>query len=403
MRAGPVKLRQLMAAMAVATTVMAGAGSVSSTGAGASATPVKIAFVGIESGAYAIPDHNDDIELAIKNINARGGVDGHLFEYASFDTGLTAQQSVTATQQAIDSRPTVIMGYSVDGQVQASATLLRSSGLPVLSLAEGPASLSTVVGVPNLYTLVADGPVMAEAATTAYGDHRYHPKTVGLFHTDDTDSDAEAENAERDLRALGVTHFVVESAADNATDTASQAGAMAAVNVVYEYGFPSVEALFNTQLSQTGYTGPIMGDQSGSTLAASTLNTEAELAHYVFSPYCFPQVLPSPAARTYSSDYAAAYPGSSLTGDPYIYDGVDLVAAAIKKTGGNLTPSALVKAIGRLTYHGACGVYRADAQHGLLHQIELVSLANGFDHPKLAGVYVERPVTRAQLQLLAGV
>jgi branched-chain amino acid transport system substrate-binding protein len=399
-----VKLCHLIASTAAASAALAGASGVVSAAAGASTTPVKIAFVGVESGAYPIPDRNNDLELAVDDVNAAGGVDGHLLEYSTFDTGLTTEQAVTATQQAIAWDPTVIMGYSVDGQVQASASLLRQSGLPVLSVAQGPAALSTIVKVPNLYTVVADGPAMAEAATTTYGYRTYHPTTVGIFSTDDSASDAEARNAQRDLRVLGVRRFIVRSAPDTSTDTTAEARAMRGAGAVYEYGFPSVEAVFNRQLGQSGYTGPILGDQSGTTLVAFGLNTEAELAHYTFSPYCFPQVLASPAAEAYSAGYAAAYPTASpLVADPYIYDAVHLVAAAVARTGGSLSPSALVAAIGRLTYHGACGVYHADRQHGLLHQVELISLGHGFSDPELAGIYVEHPLTRIQLQILAGI
>jgi hypothetical protein len=74
-----------------------------------------------------------------------------------------------------------------------------------------------------------------------------------------------------------------------------------------------------------------------------------------------------------------------------------LLAAAIKKDGGNLSASAINKAILSLTYKGVCGTYHADANHQLLHQITVVSFKNGPTNPNLLATYQEPPVTKAQI------
>jgi len=394
-----VRFRHAIAGFAALVTAASGAVVISASDAGAatSGSAVNIALLDIESGVYAAPGRHNDIQLAINQINAAGGVDGHKFQYTPYDTGLTPQQAVTATQQAVGASPNFILGYSVDDQVQASASLLRQSGIPVLAYAQGPAASSTVAKIPNLYTVVPSL-VMAIEASTSYAVNKYHPKTVGIFHTEDTASNADAVVAQALLKKKGVKSFVVESASDTATDTTQQVIALKNANLIMSFGFPTVEAVLNTQLAQNGYTGPIIGDQSGNFLAAYGLNTPAELANYTFTTYCYPPAYSSPQATSYTSAFEAAYPSANiLTSTAYVYDSVYLMAAAVKSAGGSLTSSKLVSALGKITYKGACGVYHSDANHDLIHQVALITYASNPKQGSLAATYVELPLTKVQL------
>ncbi|MGA7418879.1 MAG: ABC transporter substrate-binding protein [Acidimicrobiales bacterium] len=360
--------------------------------AASSKAPITIAWMSIESGPYATPGANNDMKLAVNQINAKGGIDGHTVQFTPYDANITPQQAVTATQKALGSKPTAIVGYSVDDQIQATAQLLKQSGVPVLSPAQGPAASSNVVHVPSLFTVVPNL-VTAIQGSTSYGFTKFHPKSVGIFHTDDTASNDDAATAQALLRKQGVKNFTVRSASDTATDTTQQALAMKGDDVIYEYGFPTVEAVFNTSLSQNGITSPIMGDQSGNFLAAYGLNKPAELKNYAFTPFCYTAVLPTSQAKAYSSAYTAAYPGQSLqTSTAYVYDAVNMVGAAIKAAGGSLNSSDITKQLEKITYTGACGTYHSDSNHDLMRQVTVVSYANGTNPGTLAATYHLSPV-----------
>ena len=387
--------KHLFGACAAAVAVAGGtlvAGTPSS--AAPTKAPIVIAYMTIETGPYASAGRNNDINLAVKQLNAAGGVDGHKVEYVGYDANITPQQAVTATQQALGTKPTAFIGYSVDDQVQATASLLRRSNIPVIAYAQGPAASSNVVHVSNLYTVVPNL-VNAIQASTKYAVSKYHPTSVGIFHTDDTASNADAATAQGLLKKLGVRKFVVRNASDTATDVTEQALAMKGVSVVFEYGFPLVEAVFNTALSQNGISAPIMGDQSGNFLAAYGLNKPAQLSNYTFTPYCFAPVLQTKQAKSYVSAYSAAYPGQSVQiATPYTVDAVDLLAAAIRSAHGSLEPSAIDKALGKITFHGICGTYHTDANHDLMHQVTLVSFANGINPGTLVAKYIEASVPK---------
>lgn len=376
----------------VALAIFATAGPASSAVAASPKAPITIAFMGVETGVYATPGRNNDINMAIKQVNAKGGVDGHRVQYVAYDANVTPQAAVTATQKALGDKPTAFIGYNVDDQIQATAQLLKQSGIPVLTQANGPASGSPAVHVPNLYTIVPSI-ITSIQASTSYAYSKYHPTSVGIFHTDDTASNEDAATAQSLLHKLGVKNFTVRSASDQATDTTQQALAMKGDDVVFEYGFPTVEANLTTALSQNGITTPIIADQSGNFIAAYGLNKPAELTKYSFTPFCYAPVLPTKQAKAYVAAYSAAYPGQSLqTSTPYIYDAVDFLAAAIKADGGNLSPSAITKKLSTITYAGACGTYHADSNHNLIRQVTLVSYADGINPGTLAATFHLGPV-----------
>ena len=398
-----MKFRHMFACAAAVVTAVAGGVVATSSSAGATPAPVKIAWLGFETGVYAQPTRHNDIELAIKQINAKGGVDGHMFQYTPYDTGFGPSTAVTGTQQALASHPTAIMGYSVDDMIRATASLLRQSGLPVLSFAEGPAALSTVNHVPNLFTTVADGPVSSVTANMDYAYKAHHPKSAGIFVTDDTASIADGNVAKAVLQKLGVKNITVETASDTATDATTQALALKGKSLIFQDGFPTVLAVFDNELRQVGYTGPIADGQSGDFLSAFHLVKQNVLDNYVYTPYCAADVLNTPQAKAYVSAYQAAYPGDSMrTATPYAYDSVMLLAAAIKANKGSLDPAKLIKTMDHMTYHGVCGTYHADVNHDMLHQITVVSLKDP-NHPLLLAKYQEPALTSAQIKKFSGV
>jgi branched-chain amino acid transport system substrate-binding protein len=368
------------------------------TSAGAAASdkaPVTIAFMSVETGPYATPGRHNDIDLAVQQINAHGGMSGHQVRYVAYDANITPQAAVTATQKALGTKPTAIIGYSVDDQVQATAQLLKQSGIPVIDSAHGPAASSNAVHVPNLFTAVPNL-VSAIQGSTTYAIDKYHPKSVGIFHTDGTAANSAAATAQALLKKAGVKNFTVRSASEQATDTTQQALAMKGDDVIFEFGFPLVEAVFNTALSQNGNSSPIIGDTSGATIAAYGFNKPAQLTHYAFNPFCYPAVLPTKQAKAYVAAYSAAYPGQSiLTSVPYTYDSVELLGAAIKAAGGSLSPAAITKQLEKISYQGACGTYHSDQNHDLVHQVTVVSLANGINPGTLAASYTEKPVPKS--------
>ena len=107
---------------------LVGCGGTPGSGSGSKA-PIKIAWMGAETGEDATKDRHYAIDLAIADINAKGGIDGRKIEYQAYDAGFTPAQGVTAVKKALADRPTAIVGLPVTAQVKAAGPLIKAAGL----------------------------------------------------------------------------------------------------------------------------------------------------------------------------------------------------------------------------------------------------------------------------------
>lgn len=347
----------------------------SATGASTKGAPIKIAFLGFESGSYATPDRHNSLELAINQINATGGVDGHKVQYTAYDTGILPQGTVTAAEHAIADKPTVIIGMQVSSGVQAAEPALKASGIPTLQVASNNSTDFTQSAVPNLFRLVPT--VWEESTASARYILSKHPKTVGLFDDSGLNQVAGMKNIRNILQSQGVTNFVYREIAQNATDATAAALAMKGTDVIASSGFPSSEALFVKQLQQNGINTQDVMSYGAQTVVAYKLAPAEALANDTYQNLCDPPVLSTPQAQAFTSAYKAAFPSADITSSaPYLYDAVEMIVAAVKQDGGNLSAAKLASALESLTYQGACGAYHSDKEHDMLHSMSIIS-ANG--------------------------
>ena len=401
-----MKLRHVAAGLASLTLAVAGTAvaAASSAGAATSHTPVNIAWLGFETGVYAQPTRHNDIKLAIKQINAKGGVDGHQFEYSPYDTGFGPTTAVTGTQEALASNPTAIIGYSVDDQIQATADPApKERGARCSRSPRARRRWPRSNHLPNLFSAEVDGPVSGVSADIMYAVKTYHPKSVGIFVTDDTASNADGAEAAAVLKKLGVKHITTETASDTATDASDQAIALKGNDLVFQDGFPTVLAVFDNELGRMATRVRSPTARAATSCQRSASSRPTCWTNYFYFPTCAADVLKTPQAEAYVTAYKAAYPGDSIrTATPYAYDSVMFLAAAIRKDGGSLAPATLVKTMDTMTYHGVCGTYHSDVDHDLFHQVTIVSLKNGPDAPTLLATYQVPALTKAQIKEFSG-
>jgi branched-chain amino acid transport system substrate-binding protein len=352
-------------------------GSGSGSSGGGTGAPIKIAFLWFETGTYALPGRHNTLEMAINQINAQGGVDGHKFEYTAYDSGILPQQTVTAVLHAISDHPTVIIGMPVSSGVQAAASAIKSSGIPTIQAASDDSTNMSALGTTNMFRIIST--VQEEATGTGEYIASKHPKTVGLFDDSDLNGVASMKLIRQYLQAHGVTNFVYREVAQGASDATEAALAMKGTDIVASQGFPQTEAAFVKDLYQNGITTQDVMSYGGTSILGYGLAPKAALANDAMLATCAPEDLSTPQAKAFTQAYESTYTSPSIIGSsPYVYDAVQMVAAAVKQSGGNLSSSALVRALSSVTYNGACGTYHSDSEHNLFHGVQIIS---GSDAP----------------------
>jgi branched-chain amino acid transport system substrate-binding protein len=348
-------------------------------------TPIKIAFLDIETGANAAPNRHDALELAIDQLNAKGGVDGHKVEYTAYDTGVLPASTVTAVQKAVSDKPTAIIGLQVSSGVLAAAPVLKASGIPVLQVGNDNAADFSKLGVPNLFRINTTNVINASVAAQFILSK--HPKTVGIFDDSNLAGVQQNKQLRANLEAGGVTNFIYREVAQGATDATEAAIAMKGADIVTGTGFPVTTALFVKQMYQNGVTAPDVMGSDGLSIVGQKLAPAAALAKDWYFHPCDSEALTTPEATGYVSSFKAKYPSDDiLSSSPFFFDAVNLVAAAVQKA-GSTDPAPLVSAIGSLSIQGVCGPIQSDANHNLTHSAEIIEAGTG----KLAATYNNLP------------
>src|SRR5438046_3265311 len=126
-------------ALSMATTAVAQQGPVPIFGL------VELSGTGTTSGT----NFDNGVKLAVKEINASGGILGRKVEYTSLDTQSQPQVAKALTQKAIDQGAYVVMGPVFSGSILVSMAETRRAEVP--NFTGGEASAITKQGNPYIF------------------------------------------------------------------------------------------------------------------------------------------------------------------------------------------------------------------------------------------------------------
>jgi branched-chain amino acid transport system substrate-binding protein len=146
------------------------------------AQPVKI-FGLVElsgTGTTSGTNFNDGVKLAVKEINAAGGILGRKIEYTSNDTQSQPQVSKALAVKAIDDGAYVVMGPVFSGSILVSMVETRRAEIP--NFTGGEAAAITQQGNPYIFrTSFTQTTAMPKVAR--YAKDNLKAKTVAIIYT----------------------------------------------------------------------------------------------------------------------------------------------------------------------------------------------------------------------------
>ena len=133
---------------AVAETTAATDTTVSSSGgvaADRSGQTIKVGFVNMDGGPFAFPEFRIGGELAIKQINDGGGINGAKLEVVSCSTDLTPEKSIDCANQLVQAN--VAIAYTaIDLASDAALPIYQAAGIPYVTTNNWGAVQSTADG-----------------------------------------------------------------------------------------------------------------------------------------------------------------------------------------------------------------------------------------------------------------
>ena len=268
--------------------------------------PVRIAGLVELSGTGTTSGTNFDngVKLAVKEINAAGGILGRKVEYTSGDTQSNPQIAKALAQKAVDQGVYVVMGPVFSGSIIVSMAETRKAEIP--NFTGGEAASITQQGNPYIFrtsfTQLAAMPKVARYLKETVG-----AKTVALMWVNNDFGKGGRDTLVKDLDTQGV-----KVVADISTDPgqldfsgavlkAKQSNADALV--VYTNEEESARAL--RELRKQGYDKPIVGETT--LTSQKVIELAGDAANGAVAHVGLTSDAPQPAIKAFDEKFQKEY------------------------------------------------------------------------------------------------
>ena len=329
-------------------------------------------------GATAGTNFDNGVKLAVKEINAAGGLAGRKIDYTSFDTQTTPGVAKALAQKAIDQNAYVVMGPVFSGSILVSMNETKRAEVP--NVIGGEAAAITQQGNPYVFrssfTQAAAMPKVAR-----YIKNTVKAKTVAIIFVNNDFGKGGRDVITKELEKEGI-----KIVADISTDPgqvdfsgpvlkAKQSNADALF--VYSNEEESARAL--RELKKQAYDKPIIGE---TTLAnEKVVELAGDAANGIVAHVGLTADAPNPTMQAFVKKYEAEYKSRPDHNAMKGYTGMWVVKAVQDKV-GKLDNKALAKAlhgasISAQQYPGVLFDVKYDDKGDLDRESFIVKIVNG--------------------------
>jgi len=296
------------------------------------AQPIKIANIVELSGAGATSGTNfkNGVELAVKEINATGGILGRKIETSTSDTQSNPGIAKGLTTKAIDDGVFAVFGPVFSGSILVSMAETRRAEVP--NFTGGEAAAITKQGNPFVFrTSFTQDTAMPKVAR--YVARNLKARTVALIYVNN-----DFGKGGRDALAKALEPLGVKIIADLSTEQ-SQVDFSAAVlkarqsnaDVIFVYVNEEEAARALRELRKQGNTKPVVGETV--LTSQKVIELAGDAANGAVAHVGLTVDAPTPAMRAFRAKFEKEYKYVSDHNGIKGYTGVYILKAAIEKAG----------------------------------------------------------------------
>ena len=312
--------------------------AVASTMAATLATPawaaetLKIANILELSGAGATSGTNfkNGIELAVKEINASGGILGRQIETSTADTQSNPGVAKGLVTKAIDDKVFAVFGPVFSGSIMVSMAETRRAEVP--NFTGGEAAAITKQGNPYIFrTSFTQDTAMPKVAR--YIAQQLKAKTVALIYVNNDYGKGGRDAIMKSLDALGVKVIADISTDQNQIDFSApvQKAKQANADAIFVYTNEEESARALRELRKQGVTKPIVGETT--LVGQKVIELAGEAANGAVAHVGLTVDAPIPAMRAFRARFEREYKYVTDHNGIKGYTGIYLLKAAIEKAG----------------------------------------------------------------------
>ena len=310
------------------------------------AQPIKIYGLVELSGTGATSGTNFDngVKLAVKEINASGGILGRQIEYIGADTQSNPQIAKALAQRAVDSGAYVVMGPVFSGSIMVSMAETRKA--EIANFTGGEAASITQQGNPYIFrTSFTQTTAMPKVARYLANDLK--AKTVAIIWVNNDFGKGGRDTMVKELDKLGV-----KTVADISTDPGQVdfSGAVlkakqASADALFVYSNEEESARALRELRKQGYDKPIVGETV--LTSQKVIELAGDAANGAVAHVGLTADAPQPAIKAFDQKYQAEYKTRGDHNALKGYSGIYMVKVLTEKL-GKTDPKAFAAAM-----HGA--------------------------------------------------
>lgn len=339
---------------------------------------IKIGGMAPLTGALAIygVTTTNGAELAVKEINANGGVLGKKIEYVMLDTKGDSTEAVMAYNKLVDEKVAGIIGEVTSKPTLAVAEVAVQDNMPLITPTGTQVDI-TEVG-PNIFRVCFTNPYQGKVLAIT-SKERLGANTVAVMLNNSSDySDGIAKAFIEESEKLGMKVMGVEGYSDGDKDFRPQLTKLAAMNpdVILIPEYYEQAALIATQAREVGVKSIFVGSDGWDGIA-KTLDQSAYAAieNSYFTNH-FSMEDQSEKIQDFLKDYREAYKEDPSAFSALGYDAVYMMKSAIEKA-GSTDKQKVVDALKGIEYDGVTGYLTFDDHNNPIKAVTVLKIENG--------------------------
>jgi branched-chain amino acid transport system substrate-binding protein len=312
------------------------------------AQQVPVLFYGIMelSGTGATPGTNFDngVKLAVKEINASGGILGRKIDYVSTDTQTNPGVAKSVAQKAVDQKAYVVLGPVHSGSMIVS--MGETKAAEITNFTGGEAAVITRQGNPYVFrTSFTQSSSMPKLAR--YIKDSMKAGSVAMVYTNNDFGKGGRDEMQKALAAQGIKVVADVSTDPGQIDMSSAVLQVKQSNpdVLFAYLTEEEGARLLRELKKQGFSKPIVGETT--IIGQKVIDLAGDAAEGVFGHVGLTADAPQPTVKAFDQKYLAEYKQRSDHNGMKGYSAVYVIKAATEKI-GKFDSKALAAAL-----HGA--------------------------------------------------
>lgn len=313
------------------------------TASAAQAQVIKIADLVELSGPGTTSGTNfrNGVDMAVKEINAAGGILGHKIEVSTSDTQSNPGIAKGLAQKAVDDNVFAVFGPVFSGSILVSMAETQRAEIP--NFTGGEAAAITQRGDPYIFrTSFTQDTAMPKVARYIGGTMKAKTATV-LYVNNDFGKDGRAA-IDKALAANGVKVLADISTDSGQVDFSAPVLKIKQANpdVAFLYTNEEESAHVLRELRKQGWTKPMVGETT--LTGQKVIELAGDAANGAIAHVGLTVDAPNPLMLKFKADYYRAYHSISDHNGIKGYTGVYILKAAIEKV-GKLDRVAVAKAL----------------------------------------------------------